>query len=306
MRILRTLFAIAALSSLSGCYLHGVALDTDMNPDTGCPVPLNDANTEFFGEGYELFALVGVFKTDEVSDNVPIGDPNDPNVPPYFTFGTAVFPCNDDLEQIEFQGEAPFWPVGLNNGVGGSDVVEFHVPRRYMNGAEQVRAHFLSSSIFDLSPEILSQGLELFESGQLSEYFPHNSDVAPGNQAGVIINMVPQGTPAPAMSYVVLSLLAIGLLSVAHFRLTGPLRNLTAALLVSAVIGTAYAATIVVDGQVADWAGIDPLIVDDNNDSSLDDPAEDMGSVFATSDANNLYIRMDIADVEAGAYGGLP
>jgi len=63
---------------------------------------------------------------------------------------------------------------------------------------------------------------------------------------------------------------------------------------VAGMAGLAWAATIVLDGQVNDWAGITahPDAVDD---SSIGDPNEDIWAGFVTSDNAYFYFRMDMS-----------
>ncbi len=56
----------------------------------------------------------------------------------------------------------------------------------------------------------------------------------------------------------------------------------------------AWAATITIDGNVNDWNGINSSVTDPEDDSSIDDPLEDIIAGFMTSDSNNYYFRMDI------------
>lgn len=54
-------------------------------------------------------------------------------------------------------------------------------------------------------------------------------------------------------------------------------------------------ASIVLDGDFADWAGIAPAVTDVSGDSSVNDPAEDILAGYAVIQQGNLFFRMDLA-----------
>lgn len=67
--------------------------------------------------------------------------------------------------------------------------------------------------------------------------------------------------------------------------------------LVCILIGTAWAATIVLDGNMGDWAGIEEIVTDTEGDSSSPDPFiaanEDIRYGYVTDDGTNLSFRID-------------
>ena len=105
----------------------------------------------------------------------------------------------------------------------------------------------------------------------------------------------------PALGPFGLTLLGVGIAAVAFGLLrtrAGVAWAMVLALLAGlGAAGVAYAATIIMDGQVADWAGITALGTDPTGDSSIGDPAEDIVAGFATFDASNVYFRVDVRNV---------
>lgn len=65
-------------------------------------------------------------------------------------------------------------------------------------------------------------------------------------------------------------------------------------LIIISIATLAWSATITIDGYINDWTDIEPSVIDDKGDSSIDDPTEDILQGFMTSDINNFYFRMDI------------
>ncbi len=104
----------------------------------------------------------------------------------------------------------------------------------------------------------------------------------------------PSATPVASTWGIVAIVLALGAVAWRAFR--RQLNRGGAVLLAVIAIGTAaaavWAATIVMDGAVGDWSGV-PLGTDITDDSSNDDPAEDIVALFMTKDATNVYARIE-------------
>lgn len=308
MRRWSLLTILLAFGVLPGCYAHLVLLDTDNNPNTGCSVPINDDNYSGTAQGIDRALWTGVVSSEFLGTAPPgqIGnfDPNDPNTP-FAVVGTAVVACDPngvDPNDIELLNEnVSAWPVGLNNGTNGADVIELSAPRSLLGASNEMRATFLSAFVFEFPgglPETILQDSSA-AIGLLD--LPHTTDVSPASNQGFLIQLVPTSL-APTMSLGMLAALSIALLYFANRRLSGFARGAASLMLVASLAGIAYATTIYVDGQIPDWTGIAPLGTDPDGDSSSGDPAEDIVAVFATSDQQNVYFRIDIADVEAGHY----
>lgn len=318
MRLRAFVLGLLLMTGTSGCYLHGVLLDVDRNPETGCELPANDAHFSGILRGIDAVAFATVFDPRVLAfDPNEFGfdpnslDPNhiDPNMP-LLVGGTIMAYCSPDGddEGDPFPANFQFSPVGINNGINGSDVIEFSIPRSTLPpGATQMYAHFLSSWIFDTPGEVLGSSTDLlgkindFLDGHSLSDFHHQSDIVPGNNQGFLINLQP-GSPAPALSYAGLALLTVILLMTARKRLAGPMRGVVSCVLLLGALGVAYAAVIKVDGQVPDWSGISPLGTDAVGDSSSDDPAEDIVATFVTADDENIYFRVDVNDAFAGRF----
>lgn len=58
--------------------------------------------------------------------------------------------------------------------------------------------------------------------------------------------------------------------------------------------GTIPIRTITVDGNTGDWAGIDPIINDPENDSVGSRSGDDIRRLYIAKDSDNLYLRMDL------------
>jgi hypothetical protein len=110
--------------------------------------------------------------------------------------------------------------------------------------------------------------------------------------------------PIPTLSQwgMMIFIVVLGLSALGFLFSRKPSRSCTFSILlgVLGVVGIAWAATITLDGQVGDWANIDPAVTDPFCDSSNNDLYEDIIAGFITSDQSNLYFRMDIAGSSAG------
>ena len=71
-------------------------------------------------------------------------------------------------------------------------------------------------------------------------------------------------------------------------------------ILVSA-IAVVNATTINIDGDMADWAGVEPILTDHLGDGDLN---EDILSCYVTNDGSNLYFRIDVAGTVIPNTGG--
>ena len=91
---------------------------------------------------------------------------------------------------------------------------------------------------------------------------------------------------------VLASILAlIGAVLVRNGRAIALVLAVTAILLTAA---TVWAATIIMDGNLSDWAGISAIVTDPPGDSSIGDPNEDITAGYVTADASSLYFRLDL------------
>ena len=71
-------------------------------------------------------------------------------------------------------------------------------------------------------------------------------------------------------------------------------------LLVSTTTAAAEYRVITVDGDIADWDGIPPLVTDPKGDYDFS-PSEDIKAVYTANDNNNLYFWMEMQPIEIKA-----
>lgn len=284
---------LALSSSLSGCYMHFTAFDIDNNVNTGCSVDLNEVDLNQELQGIERVVLV--LATHEYYGSEAIAatgaDVPTPNNP--FVVGTALSACDpeeNEFDVIDEDIDGTLWPVGLNNGTSGGDVIEYAVPRAFLGGATQIRATTIVTNVQAISPEVLVQ-----KPTTLNELLdlPHHTDVT----QSFIINLAPISS-APTLSFWAMALLSALLFYFARRRLSGTARGFATLALLVSLSGIAYAVTITLDGEVTDWQQVTPAVNDPDDDSTNNDPGEEILAVFATSDTSNVYLRVDVADME--------
>jgi hypothetical protein len=178
------------------------------------------------------------------------------------------------------------WPVGLDVGVpvpssNAADVIEAYISRAALGALGNPSAiRVVVTADRDLCSDVLV--------------------TTNGTSTGAPLIVRLSGVAAPALSGVVLGLLAVLLLTVAVVLLRRrPLQRAWVAGIVGllAIAGVAWATTIVMDGAVADWVGVPVLGNDLVNDSSANDDGEDIVAVFATSDPTNVYFRIDVKNL---------
>jgi len=174
------------------------------------------------------------------------------------------------------------WSAGIGNGTSGTAAIETYLPLSALTNAT-LRALVASTNA--------SGGQDSTAS------FPIVVARAPAPQPG-------QGAQAIPLSPWLVPLLGIVLLGVAGWcrkRLPGQGPLLLCIGLV-AVSGLAWAATVILDGNVGDWSGVAPDAVNSKGSAPID---ANIVAVFHQSDANNLYFRID-ADVRPDAVANQP
>lgn len=155
------------------------------------------------------------------------------------------------------------YPVGLNNGEGGSDVVELSV------NADRVGMGSAQYSFTMMADDGSSV------------------DQARGGFMGISVP-VPLAPWAMLLLAAVLAIIALWVLS----RHRG-----SSALLLGLVAVTALAAHFMLDGKVSDWAGVSP-ISDPAGDPTAGGNRTDILATFATEEGGHLWFRVDLADIE--------
>jgi hypothetical protein len=241
-------------------YFYRVLIDTDNDQVTGCGVEVHDLNFAGTVPGIERLVVATVHRQKLAAQ----------------VYSVQVRNC---ISGMDFTTPAPFdmsgWPVGLEVGVGvgsgNSDVVEFYVPRAALGNPDLVRLGFHATRVGILNDVLLTTN---------------------GQNGGAPI-LFGRGTSAPTLTVPLLLMSATLLLFVAGRGLRRRSGVAVAVAFTLATATAAWAVTIMLDGDVSDWAGLSPIATDVLNDSSAGDPAEDIAAAFVTEDAQNLYFRMD-------------
>ena len=265
--------AIALLSSTRllaqppDVFEYRVLLDTDKNPSTGCGVAVKDANIDTTVNGVDQLVIIHVERTSPYAAQV---------------VGVGRRGCASGSFGAEVAVDPGDWPVGLNDGLNGADVVEGYVQRNALGDPDgMAQVVFSSTKVGGNSDVLLTRN---------------------GQQGGgaLLFNFV-QASPAPAMApwSVGLAVLLMGLVAYAALRRYPRTVRLGVVALIVVIAGivVAQVATITPDGAVGDWGAIAPLGTDAIHDSSAGDDAEDIVAAFVAQDNDNVYFRVDLLNV---------
>jgi len=265
------LLAVASRApAMPADFVYKVVMDTDNNPATGCSFVVQDANIPSqsmngFEHALEIFVATAF-------------------TPPKVV-GMQLLHCvSGSTFALTATLDANTWPIGVNNGVAvpsapNADVVEGYVSRAAVGDPSTMRIIIIAETAADATDVLLT-----------------STGAAPGDAPPLLLSF--PAASAPAMSAVGLGILAVMLAGLPGVYLRRRCRTEATAVLASiAVAATAWAATIVMDGQVADWTGVPRLGTDMLGDSSISHDAEDIVTAFATRDPSNLYFRIDIKNI---------
>lgn len=240
-------------------YQYSVLLDLDRRADTGCSVDLGGGNV-VTGIERRLDAWVTADSQQVVSLTVQT-----------CTGGTFSAPG----------AVSGGYPVGLNNGLGGADVIELGASLSQLTGSAHPRPfwiHFAAQS---------ASGSDVLSSRD-------------GSGGGPIGFGLP-ALPVPMLGLVGLLGLAVVLVLVLRTR---RFRHLLPRSLIVAVVlgsGLVLAANFVLDGQVGDWAGVPPAATDPVGDSSSGQAAIDIVAAWAAHENGSMFFRIDVLDIENNA-----
>lgn len=160
-------------------YVYRVLFDTDNNRDTGCDVPVDDAIIgNQTAPGIEQIVTVAV--TRDSSSATVTG----------IVRSACVSGSTFGLEQPVSPGT---WPVGLNDGVSGADVIEGFVSRAALGNLTEVRVYFTASRAGPGSDVMLTV---TGEGGGAPILFrlPFPQSVPLLSKAGVLVTMLLLGT----------------------------------------------------------------------------------------------------------------
>jgi len=163
--------------------------------------------------------------------------------------------------------DAGGWAVGMGNGQGGMAVIEASLPLAELTSGLQPIARVSTND------------------GQAGEDATNAFNIVWAAADGAAV-------PVPLSPSLLLALAAV----LANFAARALRRDTNAgrilgALAVVLVSGLVFAATVIRDGQVGDWAGIAPAVIDATGDAP---PNADVVAVFYQQDSSQLYLRYDL------------
>lgn len=248
LRTLGLLLMLFTAQAFAQTTTHSVYLDLDANAATGCNVTTPAG--PLTGVEIRLTTTVG-------------GTPPQVQAVTRSTCSSGVF----GPEQAEPSG----YPVGLNLGIGTSDVVELSTPLAGLGSNNAVPAFFVSSNA---------------SSADLAQALISLVEVEGGGGAG--------GNVVPVPSLGVYALLLLTGLIVWRVR-RHPAFGSTLVVIMMVGAGVAWAANFISDGQIQDWNGTPPAGLSPSNGT---EPGVDIRAVFAAAESGRLHLRVDVRDLE--------
>ena len=233
-------------------------IDTDDNPNTGC---------SYTADGETFVGIDILLVTTVMSVN---GEPMVTQVEARRCQGGNL----DGLAFVDSDG----WPVGLNNGIAGSDVVETYIPYHLLGVTGRIRLVFRSESSIGGSDAITQT-----------------------DTGGPIIYNFAIPTPTltawgMAAFLILLALAALWVIRRDRKRGSG---GPTSLLVLGGIFLVGLVGALVPDGQVDDWVGQAPIAGDSQGDAGGDDSV-DMLAAYVCEDGSStrLYMRFDVVDLE--------
>jgi len=246
------LTAFVLVPVLSGAqtlpYEYRTILDTDDNPANGCSVVVGADQFQ----GAET--LITIF-VDPSSTSVTL---------------VEVQSCLAGVWSSPVIVDASGWPIGLDIGVGGADVVEGYLPITLRSA----RLGFTAAA--NLSSDVLF------------------TDDGGGSIGLLFLADIPVNSGPGLLIFIVL-MAAAGLLALRRGYGVAAVALFCAS---ATVVGVGVVLACQPDGDVGEWAGLAPTAVDVIGDAIPDDSAADLVAVFGVYDAGELCIRLDVADLE--------
>lgn len=251
-RIVAVLLSLFAAQAVAQSTVHDVYLDLDADTGTGCSVATAAGTVSGVEFRLRATAAGDPAQVQAVSRAECVGG----------TFGAG-------------QAQAAGYPVGLNLGTGGADVVEFSTALAGLGDGDSAPATFVSSN---------AAGADLV---QAVIVLPGGIDPPGPNPA--------EPTVIPATGWLAL-LLLVGVTLWLVRRHPGFGGTLVVLVMLGA--GVAWAANFVADGQILDWTGETPIATDPANDASDGSAEIDIVAVFAATENARLHVRVDVRDLE--------
>jgi RHS repeat-associated protein len=175
--------------------------------------------------------------------------------------------------------DATGWPVGLGVGIGGTAAIEAYIARDLLPNKGTLRVVTASDTngAGDIAPAFTLP---------LGDVAPPPPPPPPPAADAIAVPLAPWLSAAIALLLVLCAL---------HWLRRHPQHAaLVVPIVLCAASALAWAASVVLDGQVGDWTGVPPSVTDPKGDAPVD---TDIVAVFAQRDATRLYFRID-ADVE--------
>ncbi|MEO8669973.1 MAG: tandem-95 repeat protein [Tahibacter sp.] len=239
---------LTATAASAQTYTYSIYVDGDVNSATGCNVPAMagaDVQLQADVTGGLSPQVVAVRRSTCSGGSFPVG--------------TAI---------------GGGYPVGLNNGTAGADVIELAdaLASLHLGGRAGLRLSVVAQS---------ATGTD---------------DLTTGPGGGPIIF----GLPAIAVPFLTwpLLLLMLGALAFVGARRAKRVAAWRVIALFMAACGIAIAANFVTDGQVADWAGTPPLATDPAGDATSGESAIDITAFFAALENDRVFFRIDVRDLQ--------
>ncbi len=269
--------ALAALTSQALAQFSGnnlpeqtfrIGVDRDNDPTTGCDFTLVDGTTV---SGVEIIVVATV---NGLPGNLP------PNCPPSLADDPRVASIRllrcDGSVFVDNGARDACWPVGLNNGVIASDVVEASLPLGLLGVTEEVRLVIDSQSTLG-GEDTLTEAVT----------------------GGPIVFTFPVPIPTMTQWGLILFILLLTVLALWWMRRTRRLGRggLVGLVLLVSLAAIAQFGAFMNDGDVSDWAGVDPLATDPVGDA-MGDETPDLTAFFAGQGPEDLFFRLDVVNLE--------
>lgn len=169
------------------------------------------------------------------------------------------------------------YPIGTNNGIAGSDVIEL--------------ADALSELSSSGSPSLVYSIVATSNAGE--DDLLTSTGVAGGPP--IVLGLPAVQLPGPGLVALLLLAVLLMAIGVRAARRSGLWRLVA---LLSILGGVAIAANFVVDGQVGDWNGVNPLATDPAGDASSGESAIDLRAFFSAIENGRVYFRVDVTNLE--------
>lgn len=249
-------------------HTYQILVDSDQDETTGCPVtPMAGATLA----GFEHRLRVTLTPTPGDAEIASVERQGCSGT----SFGTGV---------AVTQPVVPPWPVGLDLGQSGADVIEFAVPLALIAAPEASSARLVFVA----------------EDGGGSDVLASRNGADAGAAIVFGLRGNPVGVPVLSAGGLVLLVLVVAVLGVlAHKRLG----RVGSGSLVLLATGLAWAMNFAPDGAIGDWDGVAPVGEDLIGDAVGGDDANDLVAGYAAIAGGVAYFRMDVVDVENMAPG---